>query len=262
MKQNRLFKTLFVLVMIILGSTRMLAADGDFFTAQTIEGVEIVFKILSETDKTCQVGTDDWNDGNPNAVDATISGTITIPTSVNGYSVVAIGNYAFHRCYNIEVVNIPESVTSIGEQGLNDCTSLISIDIPASVTNIGYVAFAGCSNVQSIRVAEGNPVYDSRNDCNAIISTSNNQIVRGCQNTIIPEGITSLGVCSFNSCSNLSSIVLPSSLKSIGGWAFDSTDLTTIEIPQNVYSIGTKAFMYCHSLTSVIIPSNVSSIGD
>ena len=82
MKQNRLFKTLFVLVMIILGSTRMLAADGDFFTAQTIEGVELVFKIISETDKTCQVGTDDWNDGNPNAVDATISGTITIPTSV------------------------------------------------------------------------------------------------------------------------------------------------------------------------------------
>ena len=63
-------------------------------------------------------------------------------------------------------------------------------------------------------------VYDSRNDCNAIIKTSDNTLVVGCKNTIIPSSVTSLGDWAFFGCSGLTSITIPESVTLIGDAAF------------------------------------------
>ncbi len=65
------------------------------------------------------------------------------------------------------------------------CTDLTSIVIPSSVTKIGKCAFEGCTGLTSIVVSEGNKVYDSRNNCNAIIETSSNRLIKGCQNNAV-----------------------------------------------------------------------------
>ena len=141
--------------------------------------------------------------------------SITIPSSVT-----SIGSSAFSRCSGLTSVTIPSSVTAIGSWTFNGCTGLTSITIPSSVTSISQNAFWSCSGLSSINVDKGNAVYDSRDNCNAIIKTSTNALVLGCQNTIIPSSVTSIGIFAFDGCSGLTSITIPSSVTSIDGYAF------------------------------------------
>ena len=134
---------------------------------------------------------------------------------------------------------IPESVTSIGEAAFWGCRDLTSVSISNSVTSIGLMAFSHCSSLTSIVVENGNPKYDSRNGCNAIIETATNTLIAGCSSTVIPESVTSIGIN-----------------------AFTGTSLTSITIPNGVTEIGIGAFLQCESLTSVTIPNSVTSIGN
>ena len=138
-----------------------------------------------------------------------------------------------------------------------------SITIPGSVTSIGEGAFSGCSSITSVTVEEGNSIFDSRNKCNAIIETATNTLIIGCQNTVIPNSVTSIGDYAFSGCSGLTSITIPNGVTSIGGWAFyRCTGLTSITIPNSVTSIENYAFFYCTGLTSITIPNSVTSIGN
>ncbi len=129
------------------------------------------------------------------------------------------------------------------------CTGLTSIHIPSSVTNIGGGAFSG---VEKIEVDPENPKYDSRDNCNAIISTQDNKLVCGCKNTIIPNSVTAIGSAAFNGCIGLSSITIPNSVTSIDDSAFNGcTGLTSITIPSAVETIGGYAFKDCDGLVSV-----------
>ena len=184
--------------------------------------------------------------------------SIVIPDSVT-----SIGNCAFADCSSLTSIVIPDGVTSIGVCAFSSCSSLTSIVIPDSVTSIGGGAFSGCSSLTSVVVAEGNTVYDSREQCNAIIRTATNTLISGCQNTIIPDSVTSIGGGAFSGCSSLTSMVIPESVTSIGESAFkDCSSLTSIVIPDGVTSIGGWVFDGCSSLTSMVIPDGVTSIGD
>ena len=117
------------------------------------------------------------------------------------------------------------------------------------------------ASLTTIVVDEGNPKYDSRDGCNAIIETATNTLVYGCKSSSIPSSVTSIGAYAFRE-TTLTSIVIPSSVTSIGGYAFyGCSALTSVVIPSSVTSIGSYAFSGCSGLTSVVIPSSVTSIG-
>ena len=154
---------------------------------------------------------------------------------------ITIGAGSFWGCSQLSRITIPNSVTTIGSGAFKDCSSLTRIAIPSSVTTIsdGYT-FDGCSNISTILVESGNSIYDSHNNCNAIIEKSSNKLVVGCKSTIIPSDV-----------------------KSIGRYAFSRrTDLTTISFPESLTDIEEYAFWACPDLKSIILPDSITNIGD
>ena len=225
--------------------------------------------------------------------------SISIPENVT-----SIGKSAFYNCTGLTSISIPESVTSIGERAFEGCIGelIINCDVPqfggsfskslfVSVTvngnNIGSRAFSGCSSIrdlnlgenvtsiaggafngcsglETIQVNEGNKIFDSRNNCNAIFE--GDTLILGCKNTLIPEDITSFGSYAFNGCTGLTSITIPESVKSIGESAFyGCTGLTSITIPESVKEIKSGAFNYCSQIQTVnalsAIPPTITEDG-
>ena len=257
-------------------------------------------------------------DGITSIEDSLFSHCWSIPSLTIPNSVTKIGDYAFENCGELKSITIPKSVTSIGGQAFNLCYSLAQIVveegnpiydsrnncnaiietatntllqgskntvipstvttiapyafsfgatpnhlvIPKSVTNLDYRSFYMCYNLAKIEVESGNPVFDSRDNCNAIIETASNNLVLGCASTIIPNSVTGIGDYAFYGCSELKAIVIPDKVEQIGYGAFYSChNATSLHLGSGLKSIGDYAFNGCSMLTSVVIPDNVESIG-
>ena len=139
-----------------------------------------------------------------------------------GNGVISIGKAAFSDCTSLTSVILPNSVASISEYAFLRCTDLTSVIIPSSVSSIdGRGLFDGCCNLAIIKVENNNPYFDSRDNCNAIIETSSNTLIAGCNNSIIPSSVTSIGSFAFEGCHGLTSVTIPSSVTSISSYAFN-----------------------------------------
>ena len=205
--------------------------------------------------------------------------SVTIPNTVT-----TIGGQAFQNCKGLTSVTIPESVTSIGSYAFEGCSGSLTVNcslsydgtiesfygssfnsliIGKNVTSIGISEFSTISGLESITVESENTIYDSRNNCNAIIKTSTNYLISGCKNTVIPNSVTGIAYEAFYGCTGLTSISVPNSVTSIQPGAFmNCTGLTSISLPNSVTSIQSGTFMNCTSLASVTFPNSVTSIED
>ena len=192
------------------------------------------------------------------------SDCINLASVVIGNSVISIGYSAFRNCGSLASVDIPNSVTSIGYTAFQNCVSVSSITIGNTLASIGEGAFDECSNgLRTIVVASDNPIYDSRENCNALIETETNTLLLGCCNSLIPNSVTSIGTGAFGGCENLTSIDFPNSLISIGGGAFyGCKNLTSVDFPNSLISIGDVAFASCAGISSIDLRNSLTSVGD
>ncbi len=180
-----------------------------------------------------------------------------------------IGNSAFAWCHGLTSVVLPNTITELGYQAFYDCRNLLSITIPAAVINIASSALI-CDDLESIVVAEGNTVYDSRENCNAVIITNSNELLRGCKNTVIPNTVVSIRANAYSSCT-LESVNIPASITSIANTSFyDCENLETITVDADnvVYDsrnncnaiIETNTNKLVAGSKTTIIPSTVTAI--
>ena len=194
-----------------------------------------------------------------------------------------ICNRAFSCCVSLSEIVIPSSVTSIGKGAFSSCNSLSEIVIPSSVTSIDDCAFSSCSSLKYISIPKsviclnGNPFAEwyGKLEClspnfvyegDILFNKDKSRIIsfrkQNTKSYVIPSSVTSIGDYAFSSCDSLSEIGIPSNVTSIGDSAFSSCDsLSEIVIPSSVTSIGDWAFSFCSSLSEIVIPSSVTSIG-
>ena len=211
--------------------------------------------------------------------DSSASGNIVIPSTLGGYPVVRINEYAFRGLTGITGIVISDTVLEIGHLAFSNCTSLNVISLPDTLTKIGSSVF------------ENTAYYNNKNNyinsilyiCNYIVDAnqeaSYSKIVikegtlgiadyafGGCVNVKefnIPNSVKFVGSGAFNECKNLTKVNLPDNLKIIESWLFNEcSSLTSIEIPNTVTKIDSRAFSECILLSEINIPLSVIEIGD
>ena len=153
---------------------------------------------------------------------------LEIPSTINGYEVAMIGEYAFSFCHTLLSITIPNTVTKIDDGAFQHCESLKNVVIPNSVTTIDRLAFSNCRSLEYIE---------------------------------IPNSVTKLGDTMFADCCSLKDIKLSDKMSVISGFLFlRCFSMQTINIPRGVTDISSMAFYDCNSLTSVTIPDSVNLI--
>ena len=177
--------------------------------------------------------------------------------------VTSIGNCMFKDCEYLTDLTIPNSVKRIGFWAFSACSHLTSVELSQYVNSVDEGAFRYCSNLSSIKISSNNPYYDSRNNCNAIINSSTNELLFGCKNTIIPNDVKTIGAQSFCGIIGLTSITIPNSVTEIKEHAFtESSDLQSVTIGNQTQKIGDFAFSSCDNLKSISLPSALKNIGE
>ncbi|MBQ7101060.1 MAG: leucine-rich repeat domain-containing protein, partial [Clostridia bacterium] len=156
--------------------------------------------------------------------DKVISGDVTIPSTLGGYTVTKIGAYAFENCFNMTSVIIPNNITVIDVGSFLDCENLQEVKMPSNLTVIGDMAFKFCLILKNIT---------------------------------IPESVTTIGDNAFGQCTSLTEITIPDNVTTLGGAVFEECyELTSISIGKGVKSIAGILFGYCPS--SKLISINVN----
>lgn len=219
--------------------------DGDVFTAKISEGIDMTFKVISESEKTCQVG-----NGSSAAISTSYEGNVTIPSFILGYRVVGIGYRSLRRT-SITSVIISEGIETIGTEAFEQCYNLTSVDIPEGIKTIGSEAFKTCSTLETVRIPGS-------------VMTFYSEVFKNCyklHTVVFEDGISAVGSYMFENCSSLVNVDLPNSIYSIDWGAFiKCTSLSEIALPQTLSEIASSAFYGCTALASVDIPFGINTI--
>ncbi|MBQ7501403.1 leucine-rich repeat domain-containing protein [bacterium] len=199
--------------------------------------------------------------------------------------VLAVREYAFSECAELQDVYIPDSVVAIGRGAFWRCSRLTRIVMSDGIKIVAKQAFEGCESLNEIvfkgRIYRSVDAFldavlkDSRRLMSLVEALTAKKVVkptarfkgftnkdRGAESVIVPVDVTALDDSAFANCERLKRVRLPYGLTSIGEYAFyKCVSLTSVIIPEKVASIGEGAFASCSSLTSVSMSDGLTSIG-
>jgi len=178
---------------------------------------------------------------------------LSMPDSLNGNPVTAIGGEVFMSLTSLTSIDLPSSLEIIGLDVFNGCSSLSEIDIPDTVTSIGIRAFKNCSTLSLVNLPSSLvTIYDNAfENCIALVSI------------VIPENTVTIGNHAFLNCITLGSVIIGESVETIGESAFyGCTGILSITIPDSVQTIGNRAFARCLSLISLAMGNGITAIGE
>ena len=208
---------------------------------------------------------------------------LTIPDTLDGYTVVGIGKNAFAKNTYLQSVVIPDTVTVIQESAFAECTNLSSVALSEGLVELGKYAFGGTAltNIiipKSLETAHtgwehiGNSTKTDGPFANCgqlkkvTLEAGSTQIAQfvfaGCnalEQVDLPDTLTKISKGAFIACTNLESVALPDTITKIDEGAFtECTKLKNINLPKSLIELGRYAFGET-ALTNIIIPKSLET---
>ena len=201
--------------------------------------------------------------------DSAFGGCTNLNNVILPDSVLSIGSYAFHDCVSFNKIELPENVKKIDAYAFLNCPNISEISLPKGIEYLGYRAFYDCTNLEKVIIPDsiktiGNEAFfntkvysDENNWENDILYVDNclikaREMISG-DYKIEKYGIKIIADSAFYDCKNLTSIVIPTGVKSIGSNAFNSWSLSRVVIPETVSYIGRNAFFNCKIIYTFFI---------
>ena len=177
-------------------------------------------------------------------VPLTIEGArgVTLPDTVK-----EIDQMAFFRNINLTYVILPEGLESIDMEAFCGCNALTGITLPDSLKKIESYAFAETA-ITSVHVKSTLESWGRAFESCKILT-----------DVTIDDDVKEIPNYAFSNCASLSEIKLPSSLESLGRFAFSNTAIKSVKIPETMTSLG-GAFINCAELTEINIPEGVTEL--
>lgn len=172
-------------------------------------------------------------------------GSLTVPETLNGIPVTAIGDKAFSQCYYLTDVTLPEGITHIGDFAFEDCTDIETLTIPGTVTSMGCNPFIGTTI--RLQLAGSNTALEQQGAF--LLDRETKRLI--CYQSS-PEGTEE----------DPATLAIPTGTREIGDYAFSRSDAVQVVLPAGVQKIGQCAFQRCLSLQSVTLPAGLTDIGD
>ena len=188
--------------------------------------------------------------------------SLSIPKTIDGYTVVAIGSKAFQNNKNLHIVKFPDTVTTIGEYAFAECTNLETVILPDSLTTLHGRAFGNCTSLRDIEIPKSLTTVKTA----AVQDTYKYRYYgpfafSGLERATIEDGTTAIPHSLFAHSQELEYVQIPATVTSIGSSAFSQcTGLKSVDLPEGMTIINDCTFYNCDGLTDVVIPDSVTVI--
>ena len=216
------------------------------------------------------------SEGNAVIVDcSTTSVNITLPVTLGGYPVIAVGYRGMADCTTLTSVTIPNNIVRLELYAFAGCTGLTTATIPATCQYVGDYAFIDCTSLANVVIAEGvtylgdSCFYNCSSLTEIVVPDSCEYLGKYAFYNCISLESATIGItvpaiyeCSFYNCEKLATVVIGISVEQIGDYAFFNTALTRVTTPYVLQSIGDYAFAECELIERVVLRSGFKSIGE
>lgn len=257
MKKHLAIVLAVVLVLSAFSMTAMAKTSGNY-----------TYEVISETEKTCVITSYTGSTRN-----------LVIPSSLGGYTVTEIGEYAFFDRAekggnsDLRSVEIPSSVKKIGKYAFNACSGLNTVVLAEGIKTVEEGAFFNCTNLATINLPDS-ITYIGRNILyNTKVMPILPQYDR--EDPLLPDTEPIFDMSKWTNgalyigkhlmgvdISKTGSFSVKEGTKTIAGEAFYWCDgLTSITIPNSVVSIGEYAFYNCDGIKTLNLPESITVIG-
>ena len=167
-------------------------------------------------------------------------------STVDDYSESIEHQYDEEGEYTITITG----VSGIQDTFLMDIGNVVEVIIPNNITSLPDQVFRRCINLERVFLPNG-------------ISSIGNRFCNGCGNLVeinLPDGLESIGTYFLSEC-GLDEVIFPYGLSAISDRALRGSNVSNIVIPKSVTSIGNNVFQNCQNLSYIEIPNSVESIG-
>lgn len=203
--------------------------------------------------------------------------TVDIPESLDGHTVVCIGQSAFENKSTVTAISVPNTVTKIDNYAFKG-TGISELTLPSSLKTLGAQILSNNTGVTSITIpksveytsltgGEYGPLGES-SVVTVNIEPGATAVTTGLcakcttlEKVNIPSSVTSIADRAFLGCTALSDIYIPDSVTKIEKQVFAASGLTSLKLPSNLSNIGSQLLKDNKKVKEIVVPKTIEYIG-